>query len=81
MIKAADAVARLAPLDFAFKQLQIGDLPLYNQDDDTAPAASVKRLKAGIAKDFRAGIVADQRVQENHAGGAAGDLSSYPHRP
>jgi len=54
---------------------------MIKADRDTAPAASVKRLKAEIAKDFRAGIVADQRVQEHHAGGAAGDLSSYPHRP
>jgi chromate reductase len=45
----ADGVARLAPAEFSFKQLQIGDLPLYNQDDDGNPAASVKRLKADIA--------------------------------
>jgi chromate reductase len=29
--------------------VQIGDLPLYNQDDDANPAAPVKRLKAEIA--------------------------------
>ena len=42
-------MAKLAPSDFAFKQLQIGDLPLYNQDDDANPADTVKRLKAEIA--------------------------------
>ena len=47
--KLATAIVKLAPADFSFKQLQIGDLPLYNQDDDAAPAASVKRLKAEIA--------------------------------
>jgi chromate reductase, NAD(P)H dehydrogenase (quinone) len=47
--KLASAVARLGPSDFSFKQLQIGDLPLYNQDDDANPAESVKRLKAEIA--------------------------------
>ncbi len=47
--KLATAVVKLAPAGFSFKQLQIGDLPLYNQDDDAAPAASVKRLKAEIA--------------------------------
>ena len=47
--KLASAVAKLAPSDFSFKQLQIGDLPLYNQDDDANPAESVKRLKAEIA--------------------------------
>ena len=47
--KLASAVAKLAPADFSFKQLQIGDLPLYNQDDDANPAESVKRLKAEIA--------------------------------
>ncbi|OIR05625.1 NADPH-dependent FMN reductase [mine drainage metagenome] len=32
--KLADAVVSLAPSYFSFKQLQVGDLPLYNQDDD-----------------------------------------------
>ena len=47
--KLADAIVRLAPPEFSFKQVQIGDLPLYNQDDDASPAESVKRLKAEIA--------------------------------
>jgi chromate reductase, NAD(P)H dehydrogenase (quinone) len=46
--KLADAVVRLAPSEFTFKQLLIGDLPLYNQDDDAKPAAPVKRLKSEI---------------------------------
>ena len=46
--KLASAVAKMAPKDFSFKQIEIGDLPLYNQDDDADPAASVKRLKADI---------------------------------
>src|ERR1700712_4992942 len=46
--KLASAVARLAPADFSFKQLEIADLPLYNQDDDATQAESVKRLKAEI---------------------------------
>ena len=46
--KLASAMAKLAPPTFSFKQLEIGDLPLYNQDDDANPAASVKRLKAEI---------------------------------
>jgi len=44
----ATALARLAPPDFAFTQVEIGDLPLYNQDDDANQAAPVKRLKAEI---------------------------------
>jgi chromate reductase, NAD(P)H dehydrogenase (quinone) len=47
--KLASAMARLGPSDFTFKQVQLGDLPLYNQDDDANPAESVKRLKAEIA--------------------------------
>jgi len=47
--KLATALAKLAPADFTFKQLPIGELPHYNQDDDAAPAESVKRLKADIA--------------------------------
>ena len=46
--KLASAVARLAPPEFSFKQVQIGDLPLYNQDDDANQAESVKRLKGEI---------------------------------
>lgn len=46
--KFADALVKLAPQDFTFKQLQISDLPLYNQDDDDNPAESVKRLKAAV---------------------------------
>ena len=45
----ASAVAKLGPADFSFKQLEIGDLPLYNQDDDANQAEPVKRLKAEIA--------------------------------
>lgn len=47
--KLANAIVKLAPPEFSFKQVQIGDLPLYNQDDDTNQAESVKRLKAEIA--------------------------------
>jgi len=47
--KLANAIVKLAPADFAFKQLAIGDLPLYNQDDDADQAAPVKRLKTEIA--------------------------------
>lgn len=45
----ATALAQLASKEFTFKQLEIGDLPLYNQDDDANQAAPVKRLKAEIA--------------------------------
>ena len=44
----ANAIVKLAPPQFSFKQVQIGDLPLYNQDDDANQAESVKRLKTEI---------------------------------
>jgi len=47
--KLATGITRLAPPEFTFKQVQINDLPLYNQDDDDHQAASVKRLKADIS--------------------------------
>lgn len=47
--KLANAITKLAPPEFSFKQLEIGDLPLYNQDDDAQPAASVSRLKTEIS--------------------------------
>jgi chromate reductase, NAD(P)H dehydrogenase (quinone) len=46
--KLADAVVRLAPSEFSFKQLRIDDLPLYNQDDDENPTEEVKRLKSEV---------------------------------
>jgi chromate reductase, NAD(P)H dehydrogenase (quinone) len=46
--KLAVAVEKLAPAEFTFKHSQIGDLPLYNQDDDSNQAPQVKRLKAEI---------------------------------
>jgi len=46
--KLATALAKLAPPEFSFDQVEIGDLPLYNQDDDASQAESVKRLKGQI---------------------------------
>ena len=46
--KLANAIVKLAPPEFSFQQVQIGDLPLYNQDDDANQAESVKRLKNEI---------------------------------
>jgi chromate reductase len=47
--KLADALVKLAPPEFSFKQMQISDLPLYNQDDDANQAESVKRLKSKVS--------------------------------
>lgn len=47
--KLANGIVKLAPSDFSFKQIQIDDLPLYNQDDDANQADAVKRLKADIS--------------------------------
>lgn len=46
--KLADALVKLGPAEFTFKRLEIGDLPLYNQDDDASQAASVIRLKGEV---------------------------------
>jgi chromate reductase, NAD(P)H dehydrogenase (quinone) len=46
--KLATALIKLAPPDFTFKELRIGDLPLYNQDDDRAQAPEVQRLKSDL---------------------------------
>jgi chromate reductase len=46
--KLANAIVKLAPPEFMFQQVQIGDLPLYNQDDDAHQVESVKRLKNEI---------------------------------
>ena len=44
----ARAIQAVAPPDFAFRRLEIGNLPLYNQDDDAAPDTSVRRFKAEV---------------------------------
>lgn len=44
----AGAVMRLAPDWISFKAIEIGDLPLYNQDDDDVPSAPVQRLRADV---------------------------------
>jgi chromate reductase len=46
--KLANGLAKLAPSEFSFKILEIGDLPLYNQDEDGTPAKSAVRLKSEI---------------------------------
>lgn len=45
----ASAMIKLAPPDFSFNRVSIDALPLYNQDDDAHPAASVISLKDAIA--------------------------------
>lgn len=44
--KVSQAIAELAPKELAFEWMEIGDLPLYNQDLDTAsPPAPWQRLR------------------------------------
>jgi chromate reductase, NAD(P)H dehydrogenase (quinone) len=46
--KLAQAIAGLAAGQFNVKFVQIDDLPVYNQDHESDPPASVKRLKGEI---------------------------------
>jgi len=46
--KLANALIKLAPPDFNFRELRIGDLPLYDQDDDRSQAPEVQRLKSEL---------------------------------
>jgi len=46
--KLAKVLVKLGPADFSFKLLEIGDLPLYNQDDDANQAEPVVRLKSEV---------------------------------
>nr|WP_136523378.1 NAD(P)H-dependent oxidoreductase [Geomonas ferrireducens] len=46
--KLANALVKLGPAEFSFKFLEIGDLPLYNQDDDDKQAQSVVQLKSEV---------------------------------
>jgi chromate reductase, NAD(P)H dehydrogenase (quinone) len=46
--KLAQALMRLAPASLSFHEIGIGDLPLYNQDDDGNPHENVRRLKSQV---------------------------------
>lgn len=46
--KLANALMRMAPAGFSFKELRLADLPLYNEDDDANPPGSAVRLKEDI---------------------------------
>jgi chromate reductase len=46
--KLATALIKFGPPEFTFKELRIGDLPLYNQDDDKAQAPEVQRFKSEL---------------------------------
>ena len=46
----ADALMRRAPGEFELRRVEIGDLPLFNQDEEANPFESVKRLKGQIAE-------------------------------
>lgn len=46
--KLANAMIKMAPDDATFTKIEIGDLPLYNQDDDANQPDTVKRLKGEI---------------------------------
>lgn len=47
--KFAEALFRLAPPDFSFTELPIGDLPPYNQDEEQHPGDPVLRLKREVS--------------------------------
>lgn len=44
----AKALVKLAPADFAFEFLELGDLPVYNRDDDANQPAAAVRIKQQI---------------------------------
>ena len=75
--KLANALIRLGPPDFNFKELRIGDLPLYDQDDDRSQAPEVQRLKSELravdaltleVRDNGHGISEDAMLKQNHFG-------------
>jgi chromate reductase, NAD(P)H dehydrogenase (quinone) len=44
----AQGIERLAGDRLQFRHIEIGDLPLYNQDDDGTPASQVVRLRDAV---------------------------------
>ncbi|HEX2612122.1 MAG TPA: NAD(P)H-dependent oxidoreductase [Fibrobacteria bacterium] len=54
-LKFAKALARLAPAEYEFRIQTLGDLPLFNQDEEQNPAPSVTALKTAVRQ--AAGVV------------------------
>lgn len=46
--KIAESLIRLAPDDLAFYFVDLHDLPLYNQDDESAPSAGVSAFRQSL---------------------------------
>jgi chromate reductase len=46
--KLADALVKLAPPEFSFGRVEIGNLPLYTQDDDDHPHEPVVQMKEAV---------------------------------
>jgi chromate reductase len=46
--KLADALAKLPGADFEFRQIRIDDLPMFNQDLEEQPPASVERFRKEV---------------------------------
>lgn len=47
-LRLAQALMRMGAADFSFELLPIGDLPLFNQDDERQPCAAVQRFKGAL---------------------------------
>lgn len=47
--KLANAIIKMAPTEFEFVFANIGDMPLYNQDEEDSPGAAVTKFKSEIA--------------------------------
>jgi chromate reductase len=45
-----EAFLKLAPADFSFNWVKIGDLPFYNQDEENNPSKTVTHFKEEIKK-------------------------------
>ena len=48
--KLAHALVQLADADFTLAIVEIGDLPLYNQDEEASPTAAITRFRAEVNK-------------------------------
>lgn len=47
--KLAENLIKLGPADFSFQVAEIGNLPLYNQDDDAQQAEPVRKMKSLVS--------------------------------
>ncbi|KAG1319474.1 hypothetical protein G6F57_022902 [Rhizopus arrhizus] len=78
-LRLARALEKLVPADFKFEYVSLGDIPLYNQDNENNLPAPAAKLKQQIAD--AQGILFVSPEHNRSIRGPARPSASWAHRP